>query len=96
MEHLGAYDKFQGDRLGRFLGKMADTQEGDGTMLDNTIVYYGTSNSKTHVNRNYPLLVAGGKKSRHKTLRLSQLPDHRQTTPLQPLHDLSSIARSAR
>ena len=60
MEVLGTYDKFQGDRLGRFLGKMADTPEGDGSMLDNTIVYYGTSNSKTHVNRNYPLLVAGG------------------------------------
>ena len=60
MENLGTYDKFQGDRLGRFLGKMADTPEGDGSMLDNTIVYYGTSNSKTHVNRNYPLLVAGG------------------------------------
>ena len=60
MENLGAYDKFQGDRLGRFLGKMADSPEGDGSMLDNTIVYYGTSNSKTHVNRNYPLLVAGG------------------------------------
>ena len=60
MENLGAYDKFQGDRLGRFLGKMADTPEGNGSMLDNTIVYYGTSNSKTHVNRNYPLLLAGG------------------------------------
>ena len=60
MENLGKYDKFQGDRLGRFLGKMADTPEGDGSMLDNTIIYYGTSNSKTHVNRNYPLLIAGG------------------------------------
>jgi hypothetical protein len=60
MENLGSYDKFQGDRLGRFLCKMADTPEGNGSMLDNTIVYYGTSNSKTHVNRNYPLLVAGG------------------------------------
>jgi hypothetical protein len=60
MENLGAFDKFQGDRLGHFLGKMADTPEGNGSMLDNTIVYYGTSNSKTHVNRNYPLLVTGG------------------------------------
>ena len=29
-------------------------------MLDNTIVFYGTSNSKTHVNRDYPLMIAGG------------------------------------
>ncbi len=60
MQNLGAYDKFQGNRMVRFLNKMADTQEGECSMLDNTIVYYGTSNSKTHVNRNYPLLVAGG------------------------------------
>ena len=30
-------------------------------MLDNTIVFFGSSNSKTHVNRQYPLMVAGGK-----------------------------------
>ena len=61
MENLGTYDKFQSDRMVRFLNKMADTPEGESSMLDNTIVYYGTSNSKTHVNRNYPLLVVGGK-----------------------------------
>ena len=60
MENLGTYDKFQGDLLARFLGKLADTPEGEGSMLDNTIVFYGTSNSKTHVNRDYPLMIAGG------------------------------------
>lgn len=30
-------------------------------MLDHTVVYYGCSNSKTHVNRDYPLLVCGGR-----------------------------------
>lgn len=60
MEKLGTFDKFQGERLGRFLQKMAETREGEGSMLDNTIVFYGTSNSKTHVNRNYPLMIAGG------------------------------------
>lgn len=62
MEKLGTYDRFQADRLARFLGRMADTPEGEGSMLDHTIVFYGTSNSKTHVNRNYPLLVAGGRR----------------------------------
>lgn len=60
MENLGAYDKFQADRLARFLGRLAETREGSGSMLDNTIVFYGTSNSKTHVNRDYPLMIAGG------------------------------------
>jgi CelD/BcsL family acetyltransferase involved in cellulose biosynthesis len=52
MEQLGTYDKFQADLLAKFLRRMADTPEGDGTMLDNTIVLFGCSNSATHVNRN--------------------------------------------
>ena len=31
-------------------------------MLDHTVVLYGSSNSNTHNNRNYPLVVAGGNK----------------------------------
>ena len=61
MENLGNYDRFQAELLAKFLNRMADTPEGDGSMLDNTIVFYGTSNSKTHVNRDYPLMVAGGR-----------------------------------
>ena len=30
-------------------------------MLDRTLVMYGSSNSRTHQNRNYPLLLAGGR-----------------------------------
>ena len=29
-------------------------------MLDNTIVLYDSSNSQTHVNTNYPLMLVGG------------------------------------
>jgi len=61
MENLGTYDRFQAELLARFFHKMAGTPEGEGSMLDNTIVFYGTSNSKTHVNRDYPLMVAGGR-----------------------------------
>ena len=60
MENLGTYDRFQAGLLAEFLQKLQDSPEGSGTMLDNTLVFYGTSNSKTHVNRDYPLLVAGG------------------------------------
>jgi hypothetical protein len=58
---LGKFDQFHTDLLTEFVKKLADTPEPGGTMLDNTIVYYGCSNSKTHVNRNYPLLLCGGK-----------------------------------
>ena len=57
---LGKYDKFQADLLAEFITKLADTPEGEGTMLDHTVVLYGTSNSQTHVNTDYPLMLLGG------------------------------------
>ena len=60
LEKLGKYDKFQADLLAEFITKLADTPEGGGTMLDNTVVLYGSSNSQTHVNTNYPLMLVGG------------------------------------
>ncbi len=62
LEKLGRYDKFQAELLAEFITKLADTPEGDGTMLDNTIVLYGSSNSQTHVNTDYPLMLMGGEK----------------------------------
>lgn len=62
LEKLGKYDKFQADLLAEFVTKLADTPEGEGTMLDNTIVLYGSSNSQTHVNTNYPMMLVGGEK----------------------------------
>jgi hypothetical protein len=60
VDNLGKYDKFQGDLLAEFITKLADTPEGEGTMLDNTIVMYGSSNSQTHVNTDYPMMLVGG------------------------------------
>ena len=60
-ERLGRFDQFLVEQLASFLEKLASTSEGDGTLLDRTIVLYGSSNSRTHNNRNYPLLLAGGK-----------------------------------
>lgn len=61
-EKLGKFDQFMTGQLVRFLTRMRDTEEGEGNLLDNTQVLYGSSNSKTHVNRNFPLLHAGGSK----------------------------------
>lgn len=59
-EKLGRFDQFLAEQLAYFLGRLNETPEGDGTLLDHTVVLYGSSNSRTHQNRNYPLLVAGG------------------------------------
>ncbi len=60
-EKLGRFDRFLAANLARFLDRLQSTPEGDGTMLDRTLVLYGSSNSRTHQNRNYPLLLAGGR-----------------------------------
>jgi hypothetical protein len=80
---LGKYDKFQADLLAEFITKLADTAEGENTMLDNTIVLYGSSNSQTHVNTDYPLMLLGGEKL---GLRPGALHDFGKKTP--PLSNL--------
>ena len=59
-EQLGRFDQFLAQNLARFLTRLQETSEGDGSMLDRTLVLYGSSNSRTHQNHNYPLLLAGG------------------------------------
>ena len=59
---LGKFDQFLAQNLARFVQRLKDTPDGDTgqNLLDSTLVLYGSTNSKTHVNRNYPLLLAGG------------------------------------
>ena len=59
-EKMGRFDQFMTAQLVRFLNRLRETEEGDSNLLDRTQVLYGSSNSKTHVNRNFPLLLAGG------------------------------------
>jgi hypothetical protein len=61
---LGKFDQFLAQNLARFIGRLRDTPDGDTgqSLLDTTLVLYGSTNSKTHLNRNYPLLLAGGGK----------------------------------
>jgi len=59
-EKLGRFDQFLAQNLARFLTRLKETEQGDTNMLGSTLVLYGSSNSKTHQNRNYPLLLAGG------------------------------------
>lgn len=61
-EALGKWDRFRSEQLAYFLKRLSDTPEADGTLLDHTVVLYGSSNSNTHNNHNYPLVLAGGDK----------------------------------
>jgi len=60
-ENLGQWDRFMAEQFGYFLERLAAAEEEAGSILDNTLVLYGSSNSNTHNNNNYPLILAGGK-----------------------------------
>ncbi len=61
-ESLGKWDQFRAEQFSYFLQRLKNTTEGDGNMLDHTVVMYGSSNSNTHNNTNYPIVLAGGGK----------------------------------
>ena len=48
--------------FGEFLGKMKETDEGGRSLLDQTVVFYGSNlgNASAHTCDNLPILLAGG------------------------------------
>ncbi|MDU0355409.1 DUF1552 domain-containing protein [Paraglaciecola aquimarina] len=62
-ERWGTYDAFLTERFAGFLKLMAETDDpyAEGSLLDNTIVLYGSGTSTVHNPRNFPLVLAGGK-----------------------------------
>ncbi|MDA1234686.1 MAG: DUF1552 domain-containing protein [Acidobacteria bacterium] len=54
------YDQFLSQQLAHFFGQLNAYKDHDGSVLDNTIVLYGSGASTTHTSVNLPTLVAGG------------------------------------
>ena len=54
------YDLFLSHQIAHFLDRMNGYQDRNGSVLDNTVVLYGSGASTTHNNHNLPTLVAGG------------------------------------
>ena len=65
-ENKGKWDRYQAECLGYLIKRLSQMEEGNGSVLDNTCIFYGSSNSKTHNNNNYPLILAGGKNMGYK------------------------------
>jgi hypothetical protein len=59
---FGKYDLFLSEQLAHFLGRLSKYEDKDGTVLDNTVVLFGSGASTTHNPKNLPTLVAGGSK----------------------------------
>ena len=61
-KNFGTYCRFISEEFGRFAGRLKATPEpaGEGSMLDNTLLLFGSASSAFHLSRNYPLILAGG------------------------------------
>jgi hypothetical protein len=57
----GQWDRWRAEQHAYFLQRLRHTPEGDGSMLDRTLVLWGSAHPHaSHANQNYPLLLAGG------------------------------------
>ncbi|MCH2213224.1 MAG: DUF1552 domain-containing protein [Fuerstiella sp.] len=54
------YDRFLSEQLAGFLQQMQEYKDVNGSVLDNSIVLYGSGASTTHWSKNLPTLIAGG------------------------------------
>ncbi len=62
MDRLQKIDQHHVEMLGYLLGKLSNAKEADGSLLDHSMVLYGSSisDSNRHLHDNLPLLLAGG------------------------------------
>jgi hypothetical protein len=54
------YDRFLSEQLAYFFGQLREYKDTTGTVLDNSIVLFGSGASTTHYPKNLPTLIAGG------------------------------------
>ena len=62
-KNLGIYCRFLNEEFARFVTQLKETAEpaGTGSMLDNSLVLFGSASSAFHLSRNYPIVLAGGR-----------------------------------
>lgn len=62
-KNLGIYCRFLNEEFARFTTRLKETPEpaGKGSMLDNSLLLFGSASSAFHLSRNYPLVLAGGR-----------------------------------
>ncbi len=54
------YDRFLSEQLAYFFDRLQEYKDPTGTVLDNSIVLFGSGASTTHYPKNLPTLIAGG------------------------------------
>lgn len=77
VERMSQINRYHAELFSRYLAKLRETSDGDGSLLDNMTILYGSgiSNSTRHSGRDLPLLVMGGGAGRLQTGRHLQYTD---------------------
>jgi hypothetical protein len=85
IEKVARINRFHVSLFAEFLKKLRDTREGSGTLLDHSLLLYGSGmgNPNRHDHDNLPILVAGGAAGRMKSGRHIRFA---KPTPLANLH----------
>ena len=81
-ERWAKYDRFLVQQFQKFLVKLKNTPDEDGSLFDNTINLFGSGTSDTHIHKNYPLVLAGGK---NLGLKHGQYIKHKKELPMNNL-----------
>jgi len=84
MDRFALINKYHVQMLAYFLEKLKSTPDGDGTLLDHSMVLYGSSmsNGNQHDHDPLPILLAGGASGRLTGNRHIKMPEH---TPMSNL-----------
>ena len=85
LERLHKVNEYHVQQFAHFVKKLAAIEEGDGTMLDNSLFLYGAgiSDSNTHLYQDLPIALVGGRAAGIAGGRYVRYP---QGTPLANLH----------
>lgn len=81
VESIRKIDRFYMERFARYIQKMADTPDGEGSLLDHSMVLLGSgiSDGNRHNHENLPIVMAGRANG---TIDTSRFIRHRRETPL--------------
>jgi hypothetical protein len=62
IEKVTKVNVFHMEQFAKFVGKLAAMPEGDGTVLDHTVIVYGSgiADGNKHTHENLPVLLVGG------------------------------------
>jgi hypothetical protein len=84
IEKVTQINTFHAEQFAYFLGKMKATKEGDGTLLDHSMIVYGSgiADGSQHTHVNLPILIAGRGNGAIKPGRFLKYPAGTPTTNL--------------